>query len=58
MTVTLQLMSDSRKSSLVINDHLLINQAGGSHSSDSRKIEKMAAIIQEVPSRLSSSSRD
>jgi hypothetical protein len=46
MTVTLQMMSNNRRSSPVINAHLLIDQAGGSYSSDRRKFEKMATIIQ------------
>jgi hypothetical protein len=40
------MMNNSRKSSPVINAHLLIDQAGGSYCPDRRKFEKMAAIIQ------------
>jgi hypothetical protein len=52
MTITLRMMSNSRKSSLVINAHLPIDQLGGSYCSDHRKFEKMAAIIQYVISRF------
>jgi hypothetical protein len=45
MTVTLRMMSKSRRSSPVINAHLPIDQAGGSYCSDCRKFSKMAAII-------------
>jgi hypothetical protein len=38
MTVTLQMMSNSRRSSPVINAHLPIDQAGGSYCSDHRKV--------------------
>jgi hypothetical protein len=46
MTVTLQMMSNIRRSSPVINAHLPIDQAGGSYCSDHRKLNKMATIIQ------------
>jgi hypothetical protein len=38
MTVTLRMMSNSRRSSPVIDAHLPIDQAGGSYCSDRRKI--------------------
>jgi hypothetical protein len=46
MKVTLRMMSNSRRSSLVINAHLPIVQAGGSYCFDNSKLEKMVAIIQ------------
>jgi hypothetical protein len=41
---------------MVINDHLLIEEASGEYSSDRGKLKKMAAIIQQVMSQLISSS--
>jgi hypothetical protein len=58
MTVTLQIMSNSRRSSLMINAQLPTDQAGGNYCSDRRKFKKMAAIIRKVTSLLSSSSRE
>jgi hypothetical protein len=46
------MMSNNHRSTLVINDHLLIEEASGEYSSDRRKLLKMAAIIQQVMSRL------
>jgi hypothetical protein len=46
MEVTLLMMSNSCRSTKVINAHLPIDQAGGSYGSDSRMFERMAAIIQ------------
>ncbi len=46
MTVTLRLMSNSHRSSRVINAHLPIDQADGSYCAERRKFLKMAAIIQ------------
>jgi hypothetical protein len=40
MTVTLQMMSNSRRSSLVINVHLPIDQAGRSYCFDRKKVLK------------------
>jgi hypothetical protein len=39
MTVTLLMMSNSRRSSPVINSHLPIDQAGGSYCSDRRELK-------------------
>jgi hypothetical protein len=50
------MMSNNRRSALVINDHSLIEEASGEYSSDRRKLEKMAAIIQQVASQSISSS--
>jgi hypothetical protein len=44
--VTLQMMSNSRRSSPVINARLPIDQAGGSYCSDRRKFGKLASIIE------------
>jgi hypothetical protein len=38
LTVTLQIISNSRRSSPVINAYLPIDQAGGSYCSDHRKV--------------------
>jgi hypothetical protein len=46
LTITLRMMSNSRRFSPVINAHLPIDQAGGSYCSDCKNFEKMAAIIQ------------
>jgi hypothetical protein len=48
--------SNNRRSALVINDHLPIEEASGEYSSDRKKIKKMAAIILQVTSRSISSS--
>ncbi len=40
MTVFLQMMSNSRRSSLVINVHLPIDQAGGSYCFDHKKVKR------------------
>jgi hypothetical protein len=40
MTVTLRIMSNSRRFCLVINAHLPIDQAGGSYCSNCGKLEK------------------
>jgi hypothetical protein len=45
MTLTLQMMSNSCRSSPVINTHLPIDQAGRSYSYNHRKLKKMVAII-------------
>jgi hypothetical protein len=52
------MMSNKRRSAPVINDHLPIEEASEEYSSDHRKLEKMAAIIQQVTSRSISSSRE
>jgi hypothetical protein len=49
-------MSYNRRLALVINDHLLIEEASGEYSSDCRKLKKMVAIFQQGMSRLISSS--
>jgi hypothetical protein len=54
--VTLQMMSNNRRSTMVINDHLLIEETSGEYSSDRKRLEKMAAIILQVTSRSISSS--
>ncbi len=54
MKVTLRMMSNRRRSSPVINAHMLIGQAGGSYCSDSKEFERMTEIIQKVILRLSS----
>jgi hypothetical protein len=46
MTIALRIMSISRRSSPVINDHFPIDQAGGIYCSNRKKFEKMATIIQ------------
>jgi hypothetical protein len=46
MTVALRIMRTSRRSSLVINDYLQVDQVGRSYSSDRRKFEEMVEIIQ------------
>jgi hypothetical protein len=46
MTVTQRMMSNSRRSSPLINAHLPIDQAGGNYCSDRRKFKKMVTIIQ------------
>jgi hypothetical protein len=48
--VTLQMTSNSRRSSLVINAHLPIYQAGGRYCSDGREFE-MTVIWQQLTSR-------
>jgi hypothetical protein len=50
------MMSNNRRSALVINDHLPIEEASVEYSSDRKKLEKMAAIILQVTSRSVSSS--
>jgi hypothetical protein len=54
--VTLRLMRKNHRSAPVINDHLPIEEASGEYSSDSKKLDKMAAIILQVTSRSISSS--
>ncbi len=49
-------MSYNRRSTPVINDHLLIEEVIGEYSSDCWKLEQIAAIIQQVMSRSISSS--
>jgi hypothetical protein len=49
------MMSNNRRSTPVINDHLPIEEASREYSSDSKKLEKMAAIILQVTSRSISS---
>jgi hypothetical protein len=58
LTVTLQVMSNSRRSAPKIIAHLPIDQAGGRYCYDRRKFEKVAEIIQQVTSRLSSLSEE
>jgi hypothetical protein len=45
------MMSNNRRSALVINDHLPIEEASGEYSSDHKKLEEMVAFILEVTSR-------
>jgi hypothetical protein len=54
--VTLQMMSNNRRSTMVINDHLPIEETSGEYSSDRNRLKKMAAIILQVTSRSISSS--
>jgi hypothetical protein len=55
--VTLRMIRNNRSSAPVINEHLLTEEANREYSSDHRKRKKkMAAIIQQVMSRLISSS--
>jgi hypothetical protein len=54
--VTLRMLSKYCRSAPVINDHRLIEKESGEYSSHRRKLKKMAAIIQQVMSRLISSS--
>jgi hypothetical protein len=49
-------MRNNRGLAQVINDDLLIEGASREYSSDHRKLEKMAATIQQVTSRWVSSS--
>jgi hypothetical protein len=44
------MMSTNRRSALVINDHLQIEESSWEFSSERRKLKKMAAIIQQVTS--------
>jgi hypothetical protein len=46
------MMSNNRRSTPVINDHLPIEEPSGEYSSDRKKLEKIAAIILQVMSRL------
>jgi hypothetical protein len=39
------MMSNNRRSTTVINDHLLIEEASGEYSSNRKRFEKMAAIV-------------
>ncbi len=50
--------SNSRRSAPVIIAYLLIDQAVGRYCYDRRKFEKVAEIIQQVTSRLSSLSEE
>jgi hypothetical protein len=50
------MMSNNRRLTPVINDHLPIEEARGEYSSDYKKLKKRAAIILQVTSRLISSS--
>jgi hypothetical protein len=54
--VTLRMMSNNRRSTTVINDHLLIEGTSGKCRSDRKRLEQMAAIILQVMSRSISSS--
>jgi hypothetical protein len=49
--VTLRMMSNNRRSTMVINDHLPIEETSGEYSSDRKRLKKMAAIILQVTSR-------
>jgi hypothetical protein len=49
-------MSNNRRSAVVINDLLPIEEASREYSSNYRKLEKMAAVIQQVMSQSISSS--
>jgi hypothetical protein len=44
IAVTLQMMSNSRRSSPVINAHLPVDQAGGRYCFDRREFEIMTVI--------------
>jgi hypothetical protein len=50
------MMSNNRRSTTVINDHLPIEESSGEYSSDRKRLEKMAAIILQVTPRSISSS--
>jgi hypothetical protein len=50
------MMSNNRKSTIVINDHLPMEETSGEYSSDRKRLEKMAARILQVTSRSISSS--
>jgi hypothetical protein len=39
------MMSNNRRSTTVINDHLPIEEASGEYSSDRKRLEKMVAIV-------------
>jgi hypothetical protein len=47
MVVSLQMMSNNRRPSLVINAHLPIDQAGGRYCSNCGEFEIMAVIWQQ-----------
>jgi hypothetical protein len=53
MGVILQMMSNSRQSSLVINAHLPIDQAGRRYCSHCREFEMMTVIYQQLMSSSS-----
>jgi hypothetical protein len=50
------MMSNNRRSTKVINDHLPIEETSGEYSSDRKRLEKMAAITLQVTSQSISSS--
>jgi hypothetical protein len=50
------MMSNNRRSTTVINDHLPIEETSGEYSSDRKSLEKMAAIILQETSKSISSS--
>jgi hypothetical protein len=50
------MMSNNRRLAPMINDHLPIEEASEEYSCNRRKLEKMAAISQQVTSRSISSS--
>jgi hypothetical protein len=50
------MMSNNRRSTTVIIEHLPIEETSGEYNSDRKRLEKMAAIILQVVSRSISSS--
>jgi hypothetical protein len=50
------MMSNNRRLTTVINDHLPIEETSGEYSSDRKRLEKMATIILQVTSQSISSS--
>jgi hypothetical protein len=52
------MMSNNRRSTTVINDHLPIEETRGEYSSDRKRLAKMAAIILQVTSQSISSSEE
>jgi hypothetical protein len=54
--ITLRLMSNNRRSTAVINDHLPIEETSGEYSSNRKRLKKVVAIILQVTSRSISSS--
>jgi hypothetical protein len=54
--VTLRMRSNNRRSTMMINDHLPIEETSGEYGSDRKRLKKLAAIILQVMSRSISSS--
>jgi hypothetical protein len=50
------MMSNNRRTTTVINDHLPIEETNGEYNSHRKRLEKMTAIILQVTSQSISSS--